>query len=250
MRRFLLGLTFALALAVFLAAMYPASLALRQAEARSGGRLATSQEEGSVWSGAARVVLATPGGTATLDRVEWTFKPLALFSARIGYEVVARVAGGEVRGEVARDYRGWQARFVRAQGDAAAFSALVPLAAAWKPEGRIEVTVPRMDFDGRELRGQAEVVWREASLALSTVKPLGTYRAEVTASGGPARIDVTTLAGSLRVTGRGELAPGGALSFAGEARAEGADAAQLESLLDALGPRRADGARTLELRTR
>jgi hypothetical protein len=61
-------------------------------------------------------------------------------------------------------------------------------------------------------------------------------------------LTVTTLEGPLRVTGHGTFSPPSRASFSGEARSEGDAARSLDALLDLMGPRRADGARSLELR--
>jgi general secretion pathway protein N len=62
-------------------------------------------------------------------------------------------------------------------------------------------------------------------------------------------VTLATLDGALRLAGTGTFTPPGALVFAGDARADGPSAAALEPLLNLLGPRRADGARTLEWHT-
>jgi general secretion pathway protein N len=98
-----------------------------------------------------------------------------------------------------------------------------------------------------EARGAANVEWRDAAVALTDVKPIGSYRLEARGEGGPARLSVTTLSGPLRISGKGE-ATATRGSFSGEARGEGDSAKALEPLLDLLGPRRPDGARALEVR--
>jgi hypothetical protein len=68
------------------------------------------------------------------------------------------------------------------------------------------------------------------------------------AEAGPAQLSVPTLEGPLTVIGTGTLTPPHRLAFSGEARAEGESAKALEPLLDLLGPRRPDGARSVEVR--
>lgn len=245
-----LATLFALALTAFLAALVPASYALRQAEAGSRQAFAAFEERGTLWSGSARLRIATPSGTFQLERVSWSFRPASLLAARIGFDVTAQVAGAEGHAVVERGLDGWQVVNARARAEAAAIAHLVPLAAAWKPEGRIDFVAPRFAFDGRTLEGRAELLWRDAGLALAQVKPLGTYRLEISASGGPAALTLSTVSGALRASGKGTFAPPGAFSLSGEARAEGAQAAQLQPVLDLLGPRRADGSHALELRLR
>jgi general secretion pathway protein N len=95
------------------------------------------------------------------------------------------------------------------------------------------------------MRGEARAEWKDATLALSPVRPLGTYRAELRGAGGPAKLTVTTVDGALRISGDGTLTAPSRFAFSGEARGNGPQAQALEPLLDLLGPRRADGARAL-----
>jgi general secretion pathway protein N len=250
MRATALATLFALALTVMLVALCPAAWVLRQAEAHSGSRFAAFEETGTAWAGSARLAFSTPAGKVTIERVSWRLSPASLLGGRLGFHVEANAGGLRAAGVVARGLDGWSVHDASASGDASALSTLTPLAAAWKPEGKVEVIVPRAFLDGARLRGQAEIVWRDASLALSAVKPLGTYRLELAAEGGPAQVTLATLAGTLRLAGRGTFAPPAAFTLSGDARAEGPAAAAVEPMLDLIGPKRPDGARALELRTR
>jgi len=228
----------------FLAATMPARWAL--ARFQPPPEVSLSDVQGTVWNGSA--ALALQAGTP-IANVRWHFLASRLASARIAYAIDAAGAALQAHGEVARGIGAVEARGVTARGDAAGVSALVPLAAAWRPQGEFLLDAPALAWDGRAVRGTARAEWREASLAISDVRPLGSYRVEVRADGGPARIEVSTLEGPLRIAGHGTFAPPGALAFSGEARAQGNAAAALEPLLDLLGPRRADGAHALDWRT-
>src|SRR5688572_23243024 len=169
MRATALATLFALALTLMLVALCPATWVLRQAEARSGNRFAAFEESGTAWAGSARLAFSTPGGTVTIERVSWRLAPASLLGGRLGFNVDATAGGLRAAGVVARGLDGWSVHDATASGDASALSTLTPLVAAWKPEGKVEVIVPRAFLDGGRLRGQAEVVWRDAALALSTV---------------------------------------------------------------------------------
>ena len=62
------------------------------------------------------------------------------------------------------------------------------------------------------------------------------------------KVTLATTRGPLSLAGNGTLPLPGRFTFAGEARAEPGRERELEQLLDLLGPRRADGARTLAVR--
>ncbi|HEX6632487.1 MAG TPA: type II secretion system protein N [Usitatibacter sp.] len=200
--------------------------------------------EGTVWNGGGRI--AAMGAQADL---RWHLVPAALASARLAFAVQAAGDGLDARAVLARTPGGYEAREVAVRADAAQLAAAVPLLAAWRPAGRLSLSAPAIAWDGARARGSARGEWRDASLALAAVRPLGDYRVEARAEGGPAAFTVSTLAGALRIAGHGTFAPPDALAFSGEGRAEPSAAGALEPLLDLLGPRRADGAHAIEWRT-
>ena len=249
MRAFGLAVLGVAAYGAFLAATLPASFAAARLEERAGGSLEVREASGTVWQGRAVANVATPAGPVALQRIEWRWLPARLVSARLAFEVTAGVANAEARGELARGLAAWEVREARLRGDAAAATAILPWLATWRPEGAIEARAGRLRWDGDAFEGDATVEWRNAAVALSTVKPLGDYRAELH-GGRPARVSVATLSGPFQVSGQGTWSPEAGLAFAGAARGEGEQARALEPLLDLVGPRRADGSRALEWRMR
>jgi general secretion pathway protein N len=227
---------------VFLAAQLPASFVASKMRAREAD---LTEVEGTVWSGSARATLRTPQGPVELDRVTWRFRPARLLLGRIAYDVTAGAHGLDARGRIERGLAATELRDLEARVDATALALFAPLVATWQPQGAIIATAPLLAWDGAELRGEGRVEWRGASVALSQVRPLGTYRGEIKGAGGPAKVTLTTVEGPLRLSGDGTLTAQGRLAFTGEARGEGASATALEPLLDLIGPRRADGARAL-----
>jgi general secretion pathway protein N len=141
-------------------------------------------------------------------------------------------------------------RDLEARADAAVATAIAPWTAAWRPEGNLAAASASLDYAQPELRGDLRIEWNGAATALSEVRPLGSYRAEIAAEGVAARVVVGTLSGPLRVTGQGRIAFPSQLAFSGEARAEGPQAQALAPLLGLMGPRKPDGTHALEWRTR
>ncbi|HET9580906.1 MAG TPA: type II secretion system protein N [Usitatibacter sp.] len=232
---------------VFLVATMPATFVASQAEARARGTLRVHEAHGTVWHGAARVDVAVGPAWLPLDSVAWRLLPRELLSGRLAFAVDAQAAGGTGKGTLARGFTGWHARG-QASAPAAVAANVVPLLSTWRPEGRIDVRSDGIAWDGSEAQGELVAEWRDAAVALSQVRPLGAYRATLRAEGANAKLAVTTLDGPLRIAGQGEAAWPSRFTFNGEARAEGPDARALDPLLDLLGPRRADGARTLAWR--
>ena len=238
------------AYAGFLAALLPAGYAARKAQDLTRGALQLQDASGTIWNGAGRAIVATPAGPLAIEQLQWRFLPARLLTGRAAFAVHGSSNGFKAAGEVARSPGAWEARDLTLAGDAAGVGSFMPLVAHWRPQGELSLHAPRLTWDEREMRGEARLEWRAAALALSEVRPLGTYRAEVRGDGGPARVTLQTLEGPLRLSGQGTLAPPSSLAFSGEARGEAAQAASLAPLLDLMGPPRADGSRALEWRLR
>lgn len=234
------------AYAVFLGATVPASVVAARVRNETQGRVQLAATTGTLWRGTANALIAAPGGPLALERIEWRFRPLRLAMGRVAFDVSAASPGLEARSEIARSLSAWEARNLEARGNAATLATAFPWIAGWRPEGTMLVSSPSFSWDDRSARGEVRAEWRGVALALSDVRPLGDYRAELRADGGPAKVTLSTLDGPLRLSGIGSVSPRGRFEFSGDARAQGANARSLDPLLDLLGPRRADGSRALE----
>ena len=235
------------AYAVFLVATMPASVFAPRAMSASRGALALSDAHGTAWNGSAHAVVSTTGGAIAFDEVRWRFLPERLASGRIAFAISAAGAGANGHATLERGWSDWSLHALEARIEATAASAALPWMAPWRPEGIVTLAAPDLKWSGNEARGALQAEWRGAAVALSPVHPLGSYRLEAQGDGGPMKISLATIEGPLRVTGRGTFNPPSRASFSGEARAEGEAARTLDPLLDLMGPRRADGARSLEL---
>ena len=234
---------------VFLVLATPASFIAARARAAAPGRIEMSEATGSLWSGSARARIAAPGGHLIFDRIEWRLAPDRLIAGRIAFDIKAAGHGIVGHGQLARGFTRWELRDVEATGEVDSLVPLAPLAATWRPEGTIEISTPSLDWNDNDARGDLRAEWKNAALSISEVRPLGTYRLDAHAEGGPAQLTIATTGGALRITGQGTFTPPSSLKVSGEARAEGAQAKALDPLLDLMGPRRPDGARALEIRT-
>src|SRR6185369_2478410 len=142
-----------------------------------------------------------PGGTFVVDHLAWRFLPSRLLQGRVAFAVQARGAGFDAAYEASRSFAGLGVRDLTAQADAALATAVLPLIGRWRPEGRVSVASPAIDLSGEEVRGDARIEWKGAAIGLTEVKPLGSYRVEVSADGPGAKLNVSTLEGALRVSG-------------------------------------------------
>ncbi|MGE0358357.1 MAG: type II secretion system protein N [Burkholderiales bacterium] len=245
LRALLLG---AVAYGIFLLATLPASVVASLAASATEGRIRLLEARGTAWHGSARVEASLPGATIALDELRWRWLASRLATGRVAFAIEARLGTLHAEAEAARSPTAWHLADLRAKGDGSAIAALHPLAAAWQPAGAVAIEAKALSWDGRNAGGGATLEWRDAALALSPARPLGSWRAQAVAEGPAFRIAVTTLAGPLRITGQGTLPIRGRLAFTGEASAEPARARELQGLLDLLGPRRADGAHALSIR--
>jgi len=234
--------------AVFLVITLPASVVTQRVGAATAGRVQFTEASGTLWNGSTHARVVAPGGLVFVDRLDWRLLPERFAAGRIAFDVTAAARGLETRFKVGRGVSDWEFRDVAASADAAFLSAFVPWLSRWRPEGTLAVTASAFTWDEREARGAARIEWRNAALSLAEVRPLGSYRIDALAEGGPARLDVTTIEGPLRITAKGIYTPPTRVTLSGEARGEGERAKALEPLLDLIGLRRPDGARALELR--
>jgi general secretion pathway protein N len=237
------------AYAVFLLFTVPAPyIAARVLDITKGAVMLTGAK-GTLWHGDARArVFPRRGPPVEIDALAWRFQPARLLAGRLSFDVKLAAAGLQGELEAARAPGGWQARDLVVRGDAAGLASVAPILAALRPTGAITLAAPRLDWDGEALRGDAMAEWRGAAVGWSEVRPLGSYRANLRATQGPAQVSVVTLDGPLRMTGQGTLTPPMGLTFSGEARADAAQAQALEPLMALMGPKRADGAHAIEWR--
>jgi general secretion pathway protein N len=237
------------AYATFAIGTMPARFAAAQVEERARNTVHIAEASGTVWHGAARAQVDAGGVRIALDNVAWRWLPAELLSGRLAFAIDARAGEAQANGIVARSVGLWHASGT-VEAPAAFAATAYPLLGTFRPEGRIAARTDGIAWNDREARGEALAEWRAAAVAFSDIRPLGSYRVKLQAEGAAMKLDATTLEGPLRVTGQGTVTPPSAVTFNGEARAEGPNARALEPLLDMLGPRRADGARTLQWRTR
>ena len=248
MRVFGLAMLGLAAYLAFLVGTVPASLVAARIAAETRGAVRLGDARGTLWRGQAAATVATPAGTAVLENVSWHPRVASLAAGRLGLVVHVDDSGLKGSGELARAFDSWQAHDLSVEGSATTLAHFLPLLAALRPEGSWALRAPSLRWTPSSLEGEANLEWRAAALASSEVKPLGSYRAELRGEGPQARVALSTLDGPLKLSGTGALTPQGRLTFSGEARAEPAQAAALQPLMDLLGPRRPDGSRELRLR--
>ena len=111
---------------------------------------------------------------------------------------------------------------------------------AVKPVGSLGVSWQQLRVARNGFEGKLVADLRDASSALTTVRPLGAWRLEVDAKGPAADLRMVPLEGPLRLSGSGNWTARGGLRFQAEAQADESERLRLQSLLGLLGRREGD----------
>lgn len=217
------------------------------------GRVLLQDERGTVWSGSASLTLA--GGTGSQaqrslpGRVAWRW---GLAWPGVSLELSAdcctprplqwrlRASGGAVQLHLQDQQSEWPMEL------------LAGLGAPWntlQAQGRLRWHSQDLQLRWQDRllhwHGQTELQAQQLSSALSTLRPMGSYRVVLQgAAGGTATPDITlvTVQGPLRLQGQGQWL-GQRLRFRGEASADEGFEPALSNLLNIVGRR--DGPRSL-----
>ena len=252
----LAGLAAVLATALAAAPARFVDLALERA---SLGRVRMAEANGTVWSGSGRLVFAD------IDNAEAADKPPR-------DAAVQALAGVAIPGRVHWDVRPWpllaglidaslnvdgMSEPVQLQGSfgelrvgpgrlALPSVELSRLGSPWnsiRPSGALGVEWQALTIRDGQLAGDAAVELRDASSALTPVRPLGSYRVEIQGRGSQADLALETLNGPLQLNGKGTWDARAGLRFMANATAEPAAADRLRSFLGVIGRR--EGERTI-----
>lgn len=218
----------------------------------TAGRVRVAQADGTLWHGAGRVVITDPLDIARTDQLAlpgvalpgtltWTISPWRLLLGQL--DLTAKL-------DNMREPLRLSGSFTDLRGSGSSL-ALPPLrldriGSPWntiQPDGALSLTWEAFQIRAGRFAGKAIVEVRDASSALSSVKPLGAYRIDINAAGDQATVAMTTLVGPLRLDGSGTWTPRQGLRFSGVATSDDAQRVQLAPLLGMLGRR--DGDRTI-----
>lgn len=187
---------------------------------------------GTVWQGSA-ILGVSDGRETTLlpGRLEW--RVAGLGSAQVSHPWLTGPQGvSYASGRLALARGGARVPAAVLAGLGAPFNTV-------RPGGVLEVAWSDSEMAGSVFRGEVRVDWRDARSALSTVAPLGSYRLQISGSGGEPVFTLLTLHGPLQLSGKGRMA-GSRIRFQGVATAEPPMRAALDGLLGVLGMRSGD----------
>jgi len=218
----------------------------------TGGRVRLAQTEGTLWQGAARIVIVDPApspapsaaplkGLALPGVMRWTLSP-SLLIGLLDASVVL-VDGGvpvHVVGSVGTGVRVDAGRFEWVG------LALSGLGSPWntvRPVGALRAQWEPMVIDSAGIRGTLTLELADVTSAMSPVRPLGSWRLAVRAAGESAALRMETLAGPVHLEGDGQWNARGGLKLRLAAWPDPPMQTALTPLLNLIGPR--EGGRTI-----
>jgi len=239
----LIGLT--LSTVVFAPARWLSALV----EQTTRGQVLLMEPRGSVWTGSARVTLTGGAGSQEAamlpGRLDWHLAP-ALTGASLQLNADCCMQQAWLMRLQPR-WNGLRVTLSDAQSQWPA-SLLAGLGTPWntvQPQGDLYLSTQGLTLAwaaGRLLlTGAAQLDAMNLSSHLSTLRPMGSYRFSLK-GGAPVTLALTTLQGSLQISGSGQWV-GGQLRFNGEASAVPEHQAALSNLLNLIGRR--NGARSI-----
>lgn len=215
----------------------------------SAGQVRLVEPRGTVWSGSARLLLT--GGSGSRDsaalpgHIDWRLRPGWL---TLTFQLTAECCTPAPL--EARLSPGWSASVLQLADGTSQWPAalLAGLGTPWntvKAEGSLRVMTKDLSLTWNDSRmvvaGRAELTAIAMSSRLSTLKPMGSYRI-ILNGGDSTALEVTTLEGSLQLSGSGQWV-GARLRFQGMASAAPEHEAALANLLNIIGRR--EGTRSI-----
>lgn len=213
----------------------------------AGSPVQLSDARGSLWQGSARLWLSggagSPDRAALPQRLRWHWRldggsPALHLHADCctpqGLQLALGLQEGSPVLRLSDGQSNWPADWLSGLGT------------PWntlQPSGQLSLSTQGLQLQLRDgaVQGRATLELHEAASALSTLRPIGSYRLQVQA-GGTTTLELQTLRGALLLSGQGQWQRSG-LQFRGEARAAEGREAALANILHIIGKR--EGSRTL-----
>ncbi len=210
----------------------PASLLAVPVARWSDCRWGVSDARGTVWNGGAQLVYLGPAGEVQgMSPLGWQWQPKALLSGLLVWHLDSAGQPGLLQ-------LGLGKQEVRGLALSMPVAALANLSKTWQAArlgGELQLNIPQLARQGKEVSGAVQLAWRGAASPLTTVLPFGSYQLD--AAGTPQGLNFTlsTLEGPLMINGQGSWPAGGAFSMAGTADSPPEQYDALKPLLLMLG---------------
>ena len=226
-----------------LIAIAPAGLMEWMLPRLTNNRILLVQPEGGLWHGKARnlMVKTANGGLRSMGSVNWEILFLPLLKLELAARVELADGQNNSSGIVAAGFGKLHLRQMRATLPVSILAEFIPTWQIWKPNGALNFRADEFTLSKQGVRGAAELEWRNASLGLSQVNPLGEYKVNVQGDQKLAQISVSTISGVLQLVGKGEWSESQGLSFRGAALGDPSKRDELRDFLRLLGSEQSNG---------
>jgi general secretion pathway protein N len=223
-----------------LIALAPATLLDGSLRDASEGRLRLTQAQGTLWSGNGQLEFRHRNGerAAGMD-LSWSLQPRALWRGRLGYAVAIDHAA---KAFPLRLSPGWlELSDVDLTLPASVLGVAAPRLAPLGLNGHLIVHIAKFARLGDTVAADAMVTWKDASSAVTTIAPLGTYELRVNSVGDVLQVSLRTRSGALHLDGSGSWRGGESSVLAATARVDPRYHAQLAPLLRLVAVERGNG---------
>lgn len=220
----------------FLAATAPASTLLWLAGRIASPGITTSATTGTLWRGEARNISFTPPGgqIIRLEHLAWDIHPLGLALGHLPVEIEFGDTAARGRSSLHLTTSGLEIALLDATFPAAWLGRIQPRLETFRLEGSITLRSNNFSLHRDHYQGQGEILWQDAVLGLSPVKPVGSYQSEISGDGKKIQFRLQTRSGPLELAGSGAWSRQSGIHFSGTAKAR-EQASELNPVLALLG---------------
>jgi general secretion pathway protein N len=236
-----------IAYAVGMICMLPASLIDRYLNTHTDGIVRLADARGTVWAGEGYVELRDSEKPAAPQQyVTWRFVPDSVWNGHLGFGLNLNHSAQTT--SVAIGLSSLTLRNAAFQLPAAALALAIPKLAPLGLQGDLSIQIEDMQFDGNQTAGNARLEWMRAGSAMTTVSPLGHYKADLLTQESVIKVALMTLNGPLQLDGEGSWALQSAPNFSGKARIPASLHQQLSPMLRLISNERAPGEFDIQIR--
>lgn len=233
----------------FLVAAAPASVLAWALAHSTNGAVWLEGVEGGFWNGRAAAMLVEQRvQPVRYERLAWKWHSASLATGEFAVQLSVDDPYLRGTGRLGFHFDGVRVSEAALRMPASSLAVYLPALRTGGLSGEVTLQSMGFTFGKDRYAGVATIEWRDATTTLSSVRPLGDYRAIVTGTGAHADFQVETIRGVLRLEGRGAwFAQEPPVVFRGTARGEEASKPELVTLLGQLGPDLGQGVHRLAL---
>lgn len=234
---------------LFLFIFAPAQLMSIALSKLVNSQLGLAAAQGSFWKGSAHVLIDNADNHANsldIGTISWNTQPLQLL---IGKFIVSLTWNQGMPFWVTIDKSRLNIEHADLVLPAKIISVLVPSLKVAQLGGHLLVHCDNFSLTRKDILGQMDIDWHQASSPLSIINPVGDYHAKLNGKGNGLSIQLTTLNdGPLMMQGNGSWAEKEDLHFEGTAEAKPAAKLEMQALLRVMGNESKVGSGLFQLR--